>query len=145
MPSLYTETIINAPIRQVWRILSDKDNWMYWNTYLYDCSFRLPITEGRDILLAIRRVPGDEPIEFQAKIRLYQPPHSLSWIASIPGFRNRTSFELQDIGDGCTQYRHQESYSGTFSRFALKFIRDDQQAGMRRMARELKVFAERSM
>jgi hypothetical protein len=145
MPSLYTETIINAPIRQVWRILSDKDNWMYWNTYLYDCSFRLPITEGRDILLAIRRVPGDEPIEFQAKILLYQPPYSLSWIASIPGFRNRTSFELQDIGDGCTQYRHQESYSGTFSRFALKFIRDDQQAGIRRMARELKVFAERSI
>jgi hypothetical protein len=145
MPSLYTETVINAPIRHVWRILSDKDHWMYWNTYLYDCSFRLPLAPNRNILLALRRVPGDDPIEFQANIHLYQPPHCLSWRASIPGFQNRTTFELEDLGDRCTQYRHQESYSGTFSRFALRFIRDDQQTGMKRMARELKVFAERSL
>jgi hypothetical protein len=145
MPSLYTETIINAPIEQVWRTLSDKEGWMYWNTYLYDCSFRLPIVENRDIVLALRRVPGDEPIEFQARIQIYQPPHCLSWVASIPGFKNKTTFELQDMGDGCTRYRHQESYSGGFSRFALRFIRDDQQQGIRRMARELKQFSERSL
>jgi hypothetical protein len=144
MPSLYTETIINAPIQQVWRTLTDKEGWMYWNTYLYDCSFRLPIVEGRDVILAIRRVAGDEPIEFQARIMILQQPHCLSWVASIPGYRNKTVFELQDLGDGCTQYRHQESYSGTFSRFALRFIRDDQHQGIRRMARELKIFAERS-
>jgi hypothetical protein len=145
MPSLFTETIINAPVKTVWRILTDKEGWMYWNTYLYDCSFRLPLTEGRDVLLAIRRVAGDEPIEFQAHITINQPPYCLSWVASIPGYKTKTTFELQDLGNGCTQYRHQEAFSGTFSRFALKFVRDDQQRGIRRMARELKTFTERSL
>jgi hypothetical protein len=145
MPSLYTETIINAPIRLVWRILTDKDRWMYWNTYLYDCSFGLPIDEGRTLLLGVRRVPGDEAIEFPARITINQPPHCLSWVASIPGYTNKTTFELQDLGHGCTQFRHREAFSGTFSRIALRFVRDDQQRGIRRMARELKTFAERSL
>jgi hypothetical protein len=144
MPSLQTELIINTPVDHVWEVLCRKENWMYWNTYLYDCSFRVPLQEGSTTLLSLRRVDGDEPIEFQAQIRIYQPPFCLSWVAKIPGFKNKTTFDLQDIGQGCTRYSHQESYSGTFSRLALRWVREDQHRGMRRMARELKTHAERS-
>lgn len=145
MPSLYTEVTINAPIQHVWQVLTDKDSWMYWNTYLYDCSFRQPLKPGQKLLLAIRRIPGDEPIEFQATVTIAQSPYYLSWVAAIPGFQTKTLFELRDLGQGCTQYCHQESFSGLLSRFALKFIRDDQVQGIRRMARELKTYAERSL
>jgi hypothetical protein len=144
MPSLYNEILINASRHKIWRILSDKDNWMYWNTYLYDCSFRIPFRQGQEVLLAVRRVPGDDPIEFAAKVTIEQPPFCLSWTASIPGFRNKTVFELQDRGPDQTQLIHQENFTGLFSKFAVGFIRQDQQRGMRRMAIELKQFAEKA-
>jgi hypothetical protein len=144
MPSLQTEVIVNAPIDSVWRALLHKDDWMYWNTYLYDCSFRIPFREGESVILSLRRMDGDDPVEFEAKVRILQPPFCLSWVAVAVGFRCRVTFDLEDLGMGCTKVRFQESFSGMFSRFVVRWVRGDELAGMRRMGRELKVFVERS-
>jgi hypothetical protein len=143
MPTLYTETLIHTPRQDVWRALIYKDRWRFWNTFLYDCSPNLPFEPGQDVVMAVRRVPGDDPIEFRAKVTQVQPGFGLHWRAAIPGFRSDVSVELQDLDRGLTKYLYQERFSGTFSRFALNFIREDQHRGIRRMARELKSYAER--
>lgn len=142
MPTLYTTIEINASKRRVWLALVQKENWRYWNTFLYDCDPRQPLRQGQEILLALRRVPGDEDTEFQPVITLLQPEVCLKWSASIPGLVSEHVFELQAIGRDRTQYVHQENFSGMLTRAILPFIRQDEQQGIKRMARELKRYVE---
>lgn len=142
MPTLYTEILIEAPRQAVWEALVYKDRWRFWNTFLYDCSPRSGFVPGKEVLLAVRRVPGDEPIEFRAKVRTVMDGYGVQWKAAIPGFSSEVSMELQEVGQGRTKYLHQEKVSGAIGRFALSFIRDDQMRGMRRMAQELKLYSE---
>lgn len=144
MPSLYTKIEIELPKSQVWRILFQKDRWKYWNTFLYDCDSDRPFTQGRETILSLRRVLGEEPIEFQPTVTLVQPGYCLQWFSTIPGFRNEHVFELQEVGRNRTQYIHQERFSGALSKLFLPFIRRDEQRGIQRMAWELKGYAERS-
>jgi len=142
MPTLYTEIVIEAPRQAVWESLVYKDRWRFWNTFLYDCSPRAGFVPGKEVLLAVRRVPGDEPIEFRAKVRHVMDGYAVQWRAVIPGFTSEVSMELQEVGPDRTKYLYQEKVSGAIGRFALSFIRDDQMRGMRRMAQELKQYSE---
>jgi hypothetical protein len=143
MPSLYTEIEINTSRQRVWQVLVHKEQWMYWNTFLYDRTPQQPFTQGQEVLLSFRRVPGEIETEFEARITLMQPNVCMQWVSAIPGFINEQVFELQDIGRDRTKYIHQERFSGLLTRLVLPVIRQDEQQGIRRMARELKQFAER--
>lgn len=142
MPSLYAEIEINAPLKMVWQAIVQKEQWKYWNTFLYDCDASQPLEQGSEVLLSLRRLPGDEETEFQPRITLVHPPRCLKWQATIPGFSSEHVFELLDLGLGRTKYVHCQTLSGTLIRFLLPFIRRDEQQGMRRMAWELKQYAE---
>lgn len=142
MPSLYTVVEIEAPRREVWRALVQKEHWMYWNTFLYDCDSRRSFVEGQEVYLSLRRVPGEEVTEFQPRVTLVQPDVCLQWVAKIPGFVSQHSFELQEVGRDRTQYVHQERFTGQLTRLFLPFIRRDEHQGMRRMAMELKQYLE---
>lgn len=143
MASLYTEIDINAPKQWVWQVLFQKDRWKHWNTFLYDCNSQVPFSQGREVFLSLRRLPYDEETDFKPLVTRVQPNISLAWVSSIPGFRNEYVFELQEIGVGRTKYVHRTHYSGILTRVFLPFIREDEQQGIKRMARELKRYVER--
>jgi hypothetical protein len=142
MTSLYTAVEIDAPRRRVWRVLYHKELWMYWNTFLYDSDPDQAFVQGRDVFLALRRVPGEPITEFQPHITLVQPNICLQWVSKIPGLVSYHSFELQDVGRDRTQYIHQEQFSGRLTRLFFPFIRHDEHQGICRMARELKQYVE---
>lgn len=142
MPSLYAEIEIYASRRRVWQALLRKEQWLYWNTYLYDCDPKQRFDQGQAVSLSLRRLPGDEETEFQPLITLVQPEVCLKWVSSIPGFVNEHVFQLQETGRDRTKYIHQENFSGLLTRVIFPFIRQDEQQGIRRMARELKRYAE---
>ncbi len=142
MPSLYAEIEIDASRQRVWQALVHKEQWLYWNTYLYDCNPKQPLTEGKEVLLSLRRVPGDEEVEFQPLVTLLQPGACLKWVSSIPGFVTEHVFQLQETGRDRTKYIHQENFSGVLTRVFFPFIRQDEQQGIRRMSRELKRYVE---
>lgn len=143
MASLYTEIEINAPKQKVWQVLFQKDQWKYWNTFLFDCDSSVPFKQGQEVFLALRRIPHEEETAFEPVVTRIQPYVCLSWVSSIPGFRNEYVFELQEIGVNRTQYIHKNYYSGLFTRLVLPLIRADEQRGNQRMARELKRYIER--
>jgi hypothetical protein len=143
MPSLYTATEIDAPKQKVWQAVFHKEQWRNWNTFLFDCDPTHPFKEGEEVLLALQRLPGEEETEFQPLITLVQPGVCLKWVSSIPGFRNEHIFEFQEIGVNRTKYIHRENFSGMLTRLFLPFIRQDEQQGIKRMARELKRYVER--
>ncbi|MBD2021294.1 SRPBCC domain-containing protein [Leptolyngbya sp. FACHB-36] len=143
MPSLYTEIEINAPRREVWQALIEKERWKYWNTFLYDCEPARPMRQGQSLLLALRRERGEAETEFEAIVTRLQPGTCLRWVTSIPGFVTEHEFELADQGRDRTQYFHQARFTGALTRVILPFIRRDEHQGMKRMAWELKHYIER--
>lgn len=142
MPSLYTEIEISAPKAQVWRALFHKSSWSSWNSFLFDRDAALPFQQGQTVLLSLRRLPSEPETEFQALVTLIQPETCLRWVTIAPGFRSEHIFELQEVGWQRTKYTHQENFSGMLTPFFLAFIRQDEQQGVRRMARELKRYVE---
>jgi hypothetical protein len=68
----------------------------------------------------------------------------LRWIYTAPGFRSEHQFELQEIGQNRTKYIHQERLSGPMTVLFLPFLRQDEQQGLRRMARQLKRYVEQA-
>lgn len=142
MPSLYTAVEIYASRRQVWRVLYHKELWLYWNTFLYDDAPNRPFVVGQNVLLSMRRVPGEAITEFQPRVTLVQPDVCLQWVSTIPGFACESHFELQAIGRDRTQYIQQERFSGRLTRLLLPFIRQDEHQGICRMAQELKRYCE---
>lgn len=142
MPSLYTEIQISAPRSTVWRALVRKDEWLKWNTFLYDRDPAQPFEQGQRPLLSLKRISQEQETEFKPLITLLQPEVCLQWITTLPGFRIEHVFELQDVGQGLTKYTHRENLSGVLSGVFLTFFRQDEQQGLRRMAQELKRYAE---
>ncbi len=142
MASLYTEIDISAPKQRVWQVLIQKDRWKHWNTFLFDCDSKVPFQQGKEVFLSLRRLPNEEETQFEPLVTRVQPNICLSWVSSIPGFRNEYMFELQEIGVGRTKYVHKTDYSGILTRAFLPFIREDEQQGIQRMARELKRYVE---
>ncbi len=142
MASLYAEIEINAPKKIVWQTLITKEQWKYWNTFLFDCDPAKHFQQGKEVFLSVRRLPEDEETELQPVVTLIQPQVCLKWVASIPGLRNEHVFELQEIGIGRTKYVHKDNFSGMLKQAFVPFIRTDELRGIRRMARELKRYIE---
>ena len=142
MASFYAEIEINAPKAKVWQVLFQKQQWHKWNTFLFDLDSNAPFKQGQEVFLSLRRYPGEEETEFQPTVTLVQSGTCLAWVSSIPGFQNEYIFELQEIGVGRTKYVHRDNFSGLLTRVFLPFIREDEQQGIKRMARELKRYVE---
>ncbi|ERN41282.1 hypothetical protein KR51_00021720 [Rubidibacter lacunae KORDI 51-2] len=142
MASLYTEIDINAPKSVVWDLLLAKEQWQLWNTFLFDGDASQPLLQGKRVLLSMRRLAHEEKTEFQPRVMLVLPEICLKWQASIPGLKSETVFELQEIGFRRTKYVHAHHFSGFLAPILIPFVREDEAIGLRRMARELKRYAE---
>ncbi|EKV01695.1 hypothetical protein Lepto7375DRAFT_3873 [Leptolyngbya sp. PCC 7375] len=142
MPSLYAEIEINATAAAVWDALVRKEDWRYWNTFLYDCDPRSNFMLGREVFLAMQRIEGDADTEFQPVVTTLRPGHCLRWVSKIPGLKTEHSFEMQEVTPGRTRYLHRDIFVGPLSGIFLPFIREDERDGLRRMAYQLKRYVE---
>lgn len=110
---------------------------------MFDCDPEREFRQGQRVSLALRRTPDEDETEFEPLVTLVQPEACLRWVSTIPGFKIEQAFELQSLDRDRTYYIHQETFSGALTRAIFPFIRQDEQQGIRRMARELKQYAER--
>ena len=143
MSSVYLSIEIAAPRSLVWRILTAKERWHRWNTFLFDCDPNLPFALDREVLLGLRRLPEEEPTIFRPRVTGFYPETCLCWQSQIPGLRSETRFELQDLGPARTQYIYSGRGRGLLARIVLPLLRRDERQGGQRMAWELKDYAER--
>ncbi len=143
MASLYVEIEISAPRERVWQVLMTKQRWQEWNSFLFDCDSSVPFQTGEVVFLGLRRHPGESETLIEPRCTQVQRNVCLAWVFEIPLFRSEQVFELQEIGVGRTKYTHRQEFSGFLCRVFFPFIRQDEQKGMWRMARELKRFVER--
>ncbi|PMB22062.1 SRPBCC domain-containing protein, partial [Fischerella thermalis] len=84
MKEIYTKIEIQAPGDQVWKILTDFDNFPTWNPFIRRVSGE--VREGSHLEVQIQ-LPGKNEITFKPKVLRAMPNRELRWLGHfiIPG------------------------------------------------------------
>jgi len=143
MPAARVAIDIEAPPQLVWRVLTAKEQWRYWNTFLYDRDPRVPLQRGRRLALVLRCDPSGEEKLLAPTVTWLRAERHLQWVAALPGWRRECRFELEALGPNRTRYRHQHRFCGPLARALARPASRRERPGLQRMARELKAYAER--
>jgi hypothetical protein len=112
LKKLETQIKIDAPIEQVWSILTDYPNYTLWNPYLV--CIEGPATAGAHIKVHSVNTPGSQPMLATVRVVSVEP-FTMRWEGGLPdpnAFKGDHWFNLSKIGNG-TQLDHFEYFSGT--------------------------------
>lgn len=80
MFTINTEIEINAPVEQVWQVISDFKNYKSWNTQLYFLSGKAELGERLEVKL---EPMGHKGYTFKPVVNDLQQGKKLSWKGSI--------------------------------------------------------------
>ena len=128
-----TEIIINAPVTDVWNVLTDFKSYPDWNPFIK--SLVGDVVVGQKIKVEILEMV------FNPKILAYENASNLKWIGSI-GFRGifdgTHSFELHPNADGTTTFIQKEVFKGILVPFFKQKLRTQTKPGFEEMNLALK-------
>jgi hypothetical protein len=99
------DIFIKAPIEQVWRILSDLENWPSWNKGVSKIRVSGPIAPGTSFVWTAN---GSK---ITSRLEEIDPPRRIAWSGRMPGIRATHVWELRAEGVG-TRVRTEESFEG---------------------------------
>ncbi len=144
MKKIRSEIEIEAPIEQVWQILTDFASFPQWNPFI-------PRAKGKPELgsrLEVRiQPPGSKGLTFQPIVLRVESNRELQWLGklSIAGlFDGEHSFLLEPLGPARTRFVQQETFRGLLVPLLAKWMSSSTREGFEEMNRALKARAERS-
>lgn len=135
--NIKTEIRIQAPIEQVWQVLTDVASYPEWNPFIESITGNLQ-KGGR---LAIRIGAGEQKSSFKPKVLTWEPPKHFVWEGSLPVpglFVGRHEFHLSSPTPETTHLLHQEFFRGLLSAWILKKIGEQTLLGFQDMNEALK-------
>lgn len=110
MRNIRTELEIDAPIEEVWAVLSDIESWESWNPVIprIQASPRL----GGGVRFEIHVPPG-KPLKLAAKFLAWEENREMAWGGGLPGVvKGNHYFRLEPLnGDRC-RIIHGEDFGG---------------------------------
>jgi hypothetical protein len=112
MRELRAEIQIAAPIDQVWRTLTDFDQWKVWNPMVNRASGSASI--GAKLQITMRGPDSKDAMKYEPTLIEVNPPNSLRWRATMMSgflFTNDRVFELKEEKGGTT-FVNREEFSG---------------------------------
>jgi hypothetical protein len=108
------EINVRAPAAIVWNLLTDAEGFPRWNSTVTSIEGR--IREGERLRL---HVPGTDRT-FTPRVSGVVPDRRMIWTGGFfPVFKGVRTFDLRACGDGSTDFRMEERFSG----LALPFVR----------------------
>ncbi len=132
-----TQIQISASPSEVWRILTNFQDYPNWNPFLTEVSGTL--AKGQQLKI------NAGGMRFQPKVLRLETARELQWIGHLffAGlFDGKHHFLLKANPDGSTQFTHSEDFSGILiPLFRGKLLRDTQ-ANFEKMNQALKSVAE---
>ncbi|MFC4334429.1 SRPBCC family protein [Salininema proteolyticum] len=140
MQSISESIHIEAPVEEVWEILSDLDSWREWNPFIREADG--VVAEGERLRLKMFPAEG-RPMTFTPKVLSATPREELRWLGRLgfPGvFDGEHAFHLS-AQDGGTLVTQVEEFRGVLVPLLKKMLqntRDD----FRRLNEALKERAE---
>ncbi|MGH1366761.1 MAG: SRPBCC family protein [Calditrichia bacterium] len=138
MKRITTETIINAPAKLVWQVLTDFDKYSKWNPFMTSVSGLAMV--GSEIIVSIQP-PNSRPMIFKPRVLALTPELELRWKGKMffSGlFDGEHYFQLNKRGEFQTQLIHGENFTGVLSGLLLHFIGENTRKGFIGMNEALK-------
>jgi uncharacterized protein YndB with AHSA1/START domain len=143
MSLVAVETVIDAPVKVVWKVMLDLDNYPQWNPFIVkvdrpDCR---PAGVGDTIVLHVRFRNGQTNTSREQISRIEAPIlleyGYTGWLHRVGLLRGSRIQRLEPAGTG-TLYHTEELLRGPLKSVVFKGVRD----GFRRHAAALKEYAE---
>lgn len=134
-----TEIVIHATPEKIWKILTDFENYVQWNSFI--TSIKGEVEEGNKIVVRIKP-PNGKGMTFKPTILTKTDNKELSWRGKLlfKGLFDGTHiFELINNGDGTTTFIQSEKFSGIF---VCLFNPQKTRNGFNEMNKKLKEIAE---
>lgn len=103
---------IQAPIDQVWSILSDIENWAVWNPAVGHADLKGPLCSGTRFEWVTSGLP------IRSVLEVVDPPYRIGWTGNAPLIRARHVWTLLRISDEETMVMTSESFEGLLPRIA---------------------------
>jgi hypothetical protein len=115
---------IQAPVNQVWNVLTDFDSYPTWNPFIKWVKGEVKVGNQIEVQL-----PG---MKFTPTVKAFTPYQEFSWLGhlGIKGlFDGKHIFRLEQLTKGTTRLHHEESFQGLLAGPILLLIRKDTQNG----------------
>ena len=111
-PSVSVQTRINAPLEEVWQVLTDFSRYGTWHPILTLDSHAGPLAVGTVLRGQSSGGPaGQQPVTFT--IALVDEPNYLAWTGGDPEVvAGRHCFQLERLGAGTTELTESEVFTG---------------------------------
>lgn len=116
-----TEVILPAKPEQVWRVLTDGEQYSEWNPFIVNVEGLFET--GQKLTNTMEPKPGKRMV-FKPKVLKVRPNEELRWIGSVglTGIFDGEHYFTLEPHEGETRFTHGENFSG----FALWFMNTDQ-------------------
>ena len=144
MPSIHTEIEIEAPVAEVWEVLTEWGAYPAWNPLVDSVVGEL--REGARLAVHLRL--GRARLPIVTKLVALQPERELRWVghALVPGiFDGEHSFAMEPLPQARTRFVHAERFSGVAAGLVLRLVGEQTRAGFEAMNRALKRRCETSL
>ncbi len=122
---LRSETVIDAPPDQVWKVLGDLVAWDTWNPTLFAVQPDAGELEvGKEIRMKLRL--GGMVVPMRQQIRVVDPPRELRWrskqMVPAPAFDVLRSFRLEPLDGSRTRLVQTETMTGFLAKPTSRLI-----------------------
>ncbi len=133
MLEIKTEIVIEANLENVWKTLTNFNDYKNWNSFITDISGSL--TEGSVLSVHINP-PGEKPDKFMPRLLKVAEPVELRWVGVFMFpllFRGEHYFQLKKISQDKTLFIHGEIFTGLLIPFAAKKLTGNVKKGFEKM------------
>ena len=137
-----TQIDINATPENIWKILTDFDNYPNWNPFIKQLTGEVKV--GSKIKVNIQP-PEAKAMTFKPTILTYQSNEELSWLGSLlfkGVFDGEHKFELIENENGITTFIQSEQFKGILVPLFKKQLHNNTKRGFEQMNQKLKELAE---
>jgi hypothetical protein len=142
MRKVHTQIDIDAPIRKVWDLISDLNNYADWNPFVV--MGKGPVREGERV--TVRAQPeGARATTFHPVITALVPERELRWLGHLilPGLVDGEHIHiLEPLGENRTRYIHDDEFSGLLVPVVWPWLETATYKGFEKMNVALKKRAE---
>ena len=144
MEEIRTEIEIDAPVNEVWSILTDFKRHAEWNPFIRKIAGEL--REGAQLQVNLGP-PGKRAMRFKPIVQMVEPQKTFRWLGHLffSGlFDGEHIFELETAGENATRFIQREKFKGILVGFFRKSLDTDIKNGFIAMNEALKKEAEKS-
>ena len=143
MHKICTDIIIEAPINEVWDLLTDFQSFDKWNPFITRIKGELEPGSKLDVYM---QPPGMKGVNFNPVITKVEPVHEYRWMGNlwVKGiFDGEHVFRIEELENSRTRFIQCERFRGILAPLILSLIGERTRQGFESMNNNLKKVCEK--